>query len=131
MHKANRGKTERSNMTFEPISFFYDSIDRNAIIVKPKKPFFDWLNSVIKEKEPITINDENNIYLIREMDSNEEILKWIKRNFNMIFVNELNDWYSDEETWPKRRTYKMFSEWFDVEICSMVLDIEDYPVTKD
>lgn len=115
----------------EPIPFFYDTIDRNAIVVKPKKPFFEWLNSVFAEKEPIIKNDENNIYLIREMDNIEAVLKWIKRNFNKIFINELNDWHTDEEKWPKKRTYKMFTDWFEVEIFSMVLDLEEYPVTKD
>ncbi len=33
-------------MGTEPITFFYDSINRNAIVVKPKKPFFDWVNGI-------------------------------------------------------------------------------------
>ena len=32
--------------------------------------------------------DENNIYLIREMDSNEAIHRWVKRNFDKLFTNE-------------------------------------------
>lgn len=27
----------------EPIPYFYESIDRNAILVWPKQPFYDWL----------------------------------------------------------------------------------------
>jgi hypothetical protein len=118
-------------MKIEPIPYYYESIDRNAIIVKPKKPFYNWINSVIKDDEPINEKDENNIYLIREMDSNDDILKWITKNFNKLFENELNDWYTDEDKWPKRRTYKMFSEWFDIEICSMVLDLEEFPIIKE
>ena len=114
-----------------PIPFFYDSINRNAIVIKPKKPFFDWLNFIYNEKEPIIKNEEDNIYLVREMDSNQNVLKWVKKNFNKIFINELNDWVTDEEKWPKRRTYQIFSEWFEVEICSMILDLENYPVVKD
>lgn len=117
-------------MYFEPIPYFYDPIDRIAIIVKPKKPFFDWLNSVFPEDEPITTKDDNNVYLLREMVDNEAVLKWVKKNYDKIFINELNDWYTDEEGWPKNRTYKMFAEWFDIEICSMVLDLEDFPVNK-
>jgi hypothetical protein len=56
--------------------------------------------------------EENNIYLIREMDSSGAIKKWIKENFDNLFANELNDWYTDENVWPKSRTYKMFAEWF-------------------
>ena len=118
-------------MSIKPIPYFYEAIDRNAIIVRPKKPFYSWINSVSPDDKPVNEKDENNIYLIREMDSNEHILRWIKRNFEMIFVNELNDWYANEAKWPESRTYKMFSEWFDVEICSMILDMEEYGLTKE
>lgn len=43
----------------------------------------------------------------------------------------LNDWYIDEEKWPKNRAFKMFSDWFDVEICSMILDVEDDEIIKE
>jgi len=115
----------------EQVEFYYDSINRNAIIVKPKTPFFNWLNHVFPVDEPIQKLDENTIYLIREMDSNQDIRTWLKKNFEDVFVNELNDWSSDKSTWPKNRTYKMFTDWFDVEIHSMVLDLEESPVTKD
>lgn len=113
------------------IPYYFEAIDRNAIIVKPKRPFFDWLSSIYKDKKPIPEREENNVYLIREMDSNEEIRKWIKKNFDQIFINELNDWYTDEEGWPRKRTFKMFEDWFAVEINSMILDLEDGPVTKE
>ncbi len=115
----------------EPIPSFFDSIDRNAIIIRPKKPFFDWINSIYPKDEPSTKNDEYNIYLIREMDNNDLILKWIKKNFEDLFSNELNDWCTDEKKWPKNRDFKMFSDWFEIEISSMILDLEDGPVTKD
>lgn len=115
----------------DPIPYYFESINRNAIIVKPKKLFYNWLNSVFPEDDQINEKDENNIYLIQEMDSNEEINRWIRLNFDMIFANELNDWYSDEDKWPKNRTYKMFSEWFEIEIHSMILDLEKYEITKE
>lgn len=114
-----------------PIPYFFDSINRNAFVVKPKKPYIDWANSVFNDKPTDFSNEENNIYLIREMGSNEEIAKWIRRNFDQIFQNELNDWCTDQKRWPQKRTYKLFTEWFDVEISSMVLDLEDEPVEKD
>jgi hypothetical protein len=72
----------------EPIPYFYESIDRNAIVVKPKKTFLDWINFVYPER-PVSKIEECNIYLIREMDSNQAIEKWLKRNFDQIFQNEL------------------------------------------
>lgn len=56
----------------EPIPYFYESLNRNAILVKPKKPFFDWVNYHSPEF-PVFNVEESNIYLIREMDSNEAI----------------------------------------------------------
>jgi len=114
----------------EPIPYFYESIDRNAILVRPKQPFFDWVNGLFNDGTQVTGKDECNIYLIREMDSNEAILRWVRRHFDELFTNELNDWYTDEERWPQDRTFKLFSAWFDVEVHSMVLDLEERPVTK-
>jgi hypothetical protein len=112
------------------IPIFYESIDRNAISIKSKKPLFDWVNSIYPDR-PVDTREEGNIYLIRERDSNEEIEKWLKRNFDKIFQNELNDWYTDEGVWPQKRTFKMFQQWFDYEIHSMILDLEETEITKD
>jgi hypothetical protein len=114
----------------EPFPYFYDSINRNAIVVKPQKPFFDWINFIYPES-PVNEKEEANICLIREMESNEAIGKWLKRNFDRIFQNELNDWHTAEEDWPKRRTFKIFQDWFSYEIHSMVLDLEETDVSKD
>jgi hypothetical protein len=115
----------------EPIPYFYEPIDRNAILVRPKRPFFDWVNGLYPNDSAIDEKEECNIYLIREMGSNEDILKWMRKHFDELFTNELNDWCTDEDRWPKMRTYALFTAWFDVEVHSMVLDLEDGPVTKE
>jgi hypothetical protein len=115
----------------EPIPYYFESINRNAILIRPKKPFFDWLNKLFKDKRPITEREECNIYLIAEMASNELIKKWVNKNFDYIFANELNDWYTDEAAWPENRNLKMFKDWFDVEVHSMILDLEESEVRKD
>ena len=115
----------------KPLTYYYESINRNAILVKPKKPFIEWLNEVFKDEAPVTSMEENNIYLVREMASNEDVEKWVSKNFESIFVNELNDWCADEDEWPGERTYKLFQEWFSFEIHSMILDLEEEPVLKE
>ena len=35
----------------------------------------------------------------------------------------LVDWYTDESLWPKKRSLKMFREWFDIQYHSMVWDL--------
>jgi hypothetical protein len=117
-------------MSLPKIPYFYSSIDRNAILVKPKQPFLDWIQKIYP-KEPQPELEEHNIYLIREMDSIEATQKWLARHFDEIFVNELNDWHTDEKAWPDKRSFRVFGEWFEIEIHSMVLDLEETPVTKD
>ena len=116
----------------EPIPYFFDSIDRNAVIVKPKKPFYNWVDSLYPDDDPsVNRKDEFNIYLVQEMDSNEEVRRYIELHFESIFANELNDWNTDEDKWPANRTFKMFIDWFDMEINSMILDLEEYEITKE
>ena len=105
-------------------------INRNSITVKPQKPFFEWLNKLYPE-DPIYSLDEKNIYLIREKDDHKKIFNWLKKNFDTLFKNELENWHADSEDWPSNRTYKKFTEWFEVEINSMIYDLEKFPVTKD
>jgi hypothetical protein len=106
-----KNKTQIMIEPFEPFTYFYESINRNAIVVKGKKPLIDWVNYIYPES-PISDISEGNIYLIKERQSNEEIEKWLKRNFEKIFQNELNDWHSGEDDWPQKRTFKIFKEWF-------------------
>ena len=120
-----------NSIPMKPLTYFFEPINRNAIVVRPKKPFFAWLKAIFPDDEEMQDKPENNIYLIHEMNSNEEIREVLSFDFDDIFTNELNDWCTDEEFWPQNRTYKMFSEWFDVEICSMVLDMEDDEVLKE
>ncbi len=115
----------------DSIPYFFDSINRNAIIIKPQKPFFDWLHYIYPDENPTTYCTENNIYLIGEKNNNAEIETWIKRHFDKIFQNELNDWHTDETNWPQKRTFKVFQEWFNYELHSMILDLEDTEIIKD
>ncbi len=81
--------------------------------------------------EPINAMGECNIHLVHEKAGNEEVMDWMRTHFDDIFVNELNDWYTDESRQPQKRTYDLFASWFDVETNSTVLDQEEDPVTKE
>ena len=114
------------------IPFGYEMVNRNAVVIKPKQPFFDWLNATeTGDSEPITSLDENNVYLVRNRDDNDQVRRWVKKHFEPLFANELNDWSIDESVWPQNRTYQMFTEWFHVEVHSMVLDLEAGPLDKE
>ena len=113
----------------EPIIDYYDTINRNAVAVKAKKPFYDWINYVDPDY-PVVDNDEGTIYLVKELDTKAKLENWLKKHFDEIFTNELNNYHTNQPEWPQKRTYKVFKEWFSVDICSMVVDMLDSPLIK-
>jgi hypothetical protein len=100
-------------------------VNRSAIILKYKQPVIDWINSSDPVKKPsITLdyaNKDRTVYLIHE-DESENFERWISANFLPIFESELEDWYTDESLWPKKRTRTIFNKWFDVECHSVLID---------
>lgn len=114
----------------EPIPYFFNFINRNAIVIKQKSPFFNWINSLYPDT-PVNTLEESNVYLIRSLKNHEEIENWLRRNFDKIFQNELNDWHTDEKGWPQKRSFKIFKEWFEYEIRSMILDLEKTIIKKN
>lgn len=101
-------------------------VNRAAVILKLKKPFVEWVNKSDPYDKDFKIsleeaNLERTVYLIHENDA-ENLDQWIKLNFSQLFESELEDWYTDESLWPKKRTRKMFDEWFSVECHSVITD---------
>ena len=103
-------------------------INRYALVIKPLQPFFDWLNELSPEN-PVNEVHESNIYLID--DGIDDVEKWLKKKFDKFFTMELYDWHTEKKEWPQRRSYKMFKEWFSIDISTMIYDMENRPVCKE
>lgn len=113
---------------------FSPEVNRAALIVKPKKPFFDWLiytsNEYDKPEEridPKTVDregmDSKNVYLMPVYDENKQYDEILKKHYSKIFNSELNDWYIDPDMWPKDRSWKEFLKWFEYEVQTVVYDL--------
>jgi len=104
-------------------------INRNAIVIKPLQPFINWHNALYPDG---TINtsdiNESNIYLINDNIDNLEV--WLKKKFDKFFMLELEDWHTNKKEWPQKRNYKMFKQWFNIEISTLIYDLEKEPVSK-
>jgi hypothetical protein len=111
--------------------FVLPVLDRNAVSIKPKLSFYNWLRKIHFPEEPPAKLEENSIYLLQEQETNEDVTKYLKKNFDRIFCSELWAWDMDENNWPKNRTYKMFTEWFEVTTHCMLYDLEKDPVNKE
>ena len=108
-------------------------INRYALIVRPKKPFLDWVNFNDPE-HPMTlaeIREEPNAYLLPEIEDSGEQQNYLEENCGEIFRHELYGCYTDEKLFPKDLSWNFFVEWFDWEILSMVIDTLDRPIRKE
>jgi len=109
------------------------AINRTAVIIKLKQAMLDWINYTdIEHKFTMEeISCEHLTFLIPDFDYSDDAWKYIEMNYKQIFKFALFGWYTDEALWPKRRTYKMFNEWFDVQINSEVFDLVDEKIDKE
>lgn len=117
---------EDMNTSDPNIDFEENYVDRIAINVKPLQPFLDWcLNLYPDELDEIEVT---NTYLIGHDIENVEA--WLRKKFDKIFTFELESWHLNKKEWPQKRNYKMFKEWFQVDVSTMVYDLERKPVSK-
>lgn len=113
---------------FEAEEFEEGYINRTVILVKPTAVFGNWLDSLYPGESNLNNEEESNSYLVNEDD--DEAHDWLTENYDRIFTKELFEWHTFEADWPQKRTFKMFKEWFDYEISTMVYDFVEAPVTK-
>lgn len=106
-------------------NFEENYIDRTVLMLRPLQPFIDWLTNLY----PDEVDDFNdyNTYLI---DEDTDVEAWLRKKFDKLFMMELEAWHSNKKEWPQKRNYKMFKQWFQVDISTMVYDLEKYPVSK-
>lgn len=67
-------------------------------------------------------------YLVEYEDEPERSLK---RHWDWIFQESLNSWCRLPKKWPRKRTYHMFREWFEVQILDLVYDLVDGPIFQE
>lgn len=102
------------------------TINRAVAVVKPKEPYRQWALSLPGLPDEISLDDlraECTCYLLPERKNRDGYLRFIRSVFTDLFEWELEAWCRDETTWPRRRDWKTFSSWFDVEVHSMVFDL--------
>lgn len=119
------------------MSYSQRTINRSVVIVRPKKPFLEWLSSVEKALggglSEIDLTEEGAAFLIPDEDiiDAKEAQRYIESKWRDIFEQFLFDWLIDDTLWPKKRTLKMFREWFDLVYAPMAWDLVKKPLEID
>lgn len=109
------------------------TINRFAVIVRPLKPFADWVNSApVRGTDDLVpleaLQEDATVVLTPEMDTIDRALEWLKSHKTRIFEMELESWYTDRSTWPEKRNARLFDQWFDLEVHTMVFDAVGEPI---
>lgn len=71
------------------------------------------------------------VLLLPHFDDDDDSLEFIKKTYRQIFELELDSWSTDENTWPKKRTYSLFRKWFKIEFHSEVFDLGEGAIEID
>lgn len=106
-------------------------LNRSAAILRPKKPYLDWAESLNDGGALPTVDGEKNVYLLPSNEFDHDGSQTIEQCFEGMFENELAGWHLIEEDWPENRSYSMFWEWFSVEWHSIVTDLCADPLKDD
>ena len=103
------------------------TINRAALIVRPKQPYVDWANSMDDDGPPRAdlrkLREEPSIYLVEVIDSLDDFPELVANYWEWVFREQLNGWMRDPELWPEELTREMFLEWFDCELSTMIWDM--------
>ncbi len=109
-------------------------INRNAVMLIPQQPVLDWLIEIDPAAKDVltleSIQDEPDIFLIDEKEDGETaVLRWVEKNWRMLFDHFLEDWVTDESLFPANLSLKLFRQWFKVRYSSMIWDLETKPLS--
>ena len=113
----------------------YLLLNRCAITIIPKAPFWEWVNQTkeIDDAFMIERQTDSNMYLIPDYESEEDIRlaieNYLLENYSEIFINELEGWNMDPSGFPDI-TYNHFNEWFEVNVHTMIFDTVKKPLKR-
>jgi len=102
------------------------TINRVAMIVRPKEPFLAWARSLDADAPAAVAaaGDPCSVYLADAAeDETPEVV--VARHYRAIFDEELTSWHTRTNDWPSSRTLARFHEWFDVCVVDVVLDLAE------
>jgi hypothetical protein len=110
------------------------TINRSAVVLRPRQPFLEWASTVHLESPttPAEVDEayrrERTIFLVPEYDTSERATEILGDWAQLLFEEMLEGWSLDIASWPTKRDWETFQEWFDFELFSGVIDTFDEPL---
>jgi hypothetical protein len=104
-------------------------LNRIAVSITAKQPYIDWTrkHDADASKGLLTVRVASvkpygTAILLPEFDVEEDVHEWIEDNASWLFEFQLSSWTESESAWPQTRDFKMFREWFRIDIHTTVVD---------
>lgn len=103
------------------------------MIVRPKKPFLDWVCAVDYDNAPEVTLDQMDatLFLVPDYEDPADAEKVLKKVCEEILCREHEGWSADVDVWPKDRSLTVFKQWFDVQHYEVVEDVGRGPIESD
>ena len=120
------GAMEEQDERNEQHDYDENYVNRTAIIIKPLQPFLDWCSHLY----PNSLEEMKATKTFLISEDIEDVEAWLKKKFKKIYEFELETWHLNKKEWPQKRNYKIFKEWFQIDISTQVYDFEKKPVFK-
>ena len=114
----------------------YPLINRCAVIVVPKLPFWEWVKKTgdVHDDQLHEVKKDVNMYLVPDYETEPDMFgaieKYIAKNFEGIFISELEAWYTDPGSFPEI-SYNNFKEWFELTPYTMIFDTVNKGLKKE
>ena len=70
------------------------------------------------------LRNEPHVFLLPEYEDPTAQKEVLEQSWPDLFEAMLEGWVTDEAFWPKDRTLGMFQEWFEIQMCSIVQDLD-------
>lgn len=110
-------------------------VNRSVLIIKPKQAFADWLQALPIEWETHApklqqLREDCNAFLIPITEERVGKQDYIRQYWKILFEGELADWCVESAYWPQQRSETLFLQWFDVELHSVLADLDPAPLER-
>lgn len=110
-------------------------VNRSVLIIKPKQAFADWLQALPIEWETQApklqqLREDCNAFLIPITEERVGKQDYIRQYWKILFEGELADWCVESAYWPQQRSETLFLQWFDVELHSVLADLDHAPLER-
>ena len=100
---------------------------RQAIILRPNRPFHEWAKlddgEGLAESVFDTLHEEPHIYLLPEYEDASSQQQVLEKFWPELFEAMLAGWVTDPAGRPRKRTFEIFQEWFEIQMTSVVEDL--------